>query len=280
MSGKAKSGKQNGDGTGTVARTTMILRAVAEADDAVSIKSLVAELGLAPSTVHRLLHLLIGQGFVEQSPNGHTYRAGAELFRLGALVVDRWKVPAVALPYMRNVVEACDEFCMLNLYVPSGGCMIIAETVVSSHPLNYGAEKFVHMPLTWGATGKAILAFLPEKDIQRIYDQAERSPADGRTLPSYAQFSHEMKTIRARGYAHTVGQKMPGAVGIAAPVFGASGNVEGSLSLTVPEIRFQASRAQVLSIEIVKQAAALSYALGHRPAHAGTVGTAPVGTAE
>lgn len=266
MTSKPRSSTESkGEGLGTVARATRILSCIAESREDVSIKFLADELGLAPSTVHRLIHLLIDQGFVARSPGGHTYRVGHEMLRLGSLVVDRWNLPAIAKSYMQRVVAACDEFCMLNLYVPVERCMMIVETVASSHPLNYGAEKFVQMPLAWGATGRAITAYLPEDEIRAIYDISRDSPADGSELPPLDVFVEELRAIRSRGYAHTVGQKMPGAVGIAAPVFGADGNVEASISLTIPEIRFQVARAQSLYNIIVEQASALSYALGYRP---------------
>ena len=50
---------RDSDTLGTVARAAVILRSLAEAEDDVSIKSLSDQLQLAPSTVHRLLHLLM-----------------------------------------------------------------------------------------------------------------------------------------------------------------------------------------------------------------------------
>ena len=257
---------RDSDTLGTVARAAVILRSLAEADDDVSIKSLSDQLKLAPSTVHRLLHLLMEQGLVERGENGHRYHAGTEFFRLGALVVNKTRIPKLALPYMRAVVEKCDEYCLLTMYLPAERKTMIAQTVSSSHPLTYSSEKFRAMEITWGARSRAILAHLPESDVREIYEEADVSPANGRELPEFSEFMAMLADIRRKGYAYSVSQKLAGAVGIAAPLFGAQGSVFGSLNVTVPEFRWDEKRLPEISAVLVEQARRLSGALGCRSA--------------
>jgi len=254
------------DTLGTVARAAVILRSLAEAEDDVSIKSLSDQLRLAPSTVHRLLHLLMEQGLVERGENGHRYHAGTEFFRLGALVVNKTRIPKLALPYMRAVVDKCDEFCLLTMYLPAERKTMIAQTVASSHPLTYASEKFRAMGIAWGARSRAILAYLPDTDVRAIYEDADVSPATGHELPSYDEFMGILGDIRRKGYAYSVSQKLQGAVGIAAPLFGAQGSVFGSLNVTVPEFRWDEKRLPEVSAVLIEQARRLSGALGCRAA--------------
>jgi DNA-binding IclR family transcriptional regulator len=248
---------------GTVARTTHILRYIVEANTPVSIKSVAGKLSLAPSSVHRLLHLLIEQGFVKRSASGNNYQIGTDFYRLASITVDKEKVPKIALPHMRRIVKLVDEFCMLNIYFPSERQMMIAETVSSSHPLGYGAEKFAYQTVAWGATGRSIIAFLTEEEVRKIYDEAVLSPANGQSLPDYQIFIEDLNIIRSRGYAHTIAQKMPGAIGIGVPIFG-PGGVVGSLSLTVPETRFRSGRDGELLGALVDEARQINFSLGYR----------------
>jgi DNA-binding IclR family transcriptional regulator len=254
----------NSDTLGTVARAAVILRSLAEAEDEVSIKALSDQLSLAPSTIHRLLHLLMEQGLVARGENGHRYHAGVEFFRLGALVVNKTRIPKLALPYMRALVDKVDEFCLLNMYLPAERAAMIVQTVSSSHPLNYTAEKFKPSAIAWGARSRAILAWLPEDEQRAIHDASDVSPASGRPLPPLEEFLATLADIRRKGYVYSRAQKLPGAVGVAAPLFGAQGNVFGSMSVTIPEFRFDEKRVPEIACAVVEQARRLSSGLGCR----------------
>lgn len=45
--------------------------------------------------------------------------------------------------------------------------------------------------------------------------------------------------IRKDGYIHAVSDRVPGLVGVSAPVFKGHGQLVGALTLTVPESRFK-----------------------------------------
>src|SRR5664280_1393550 len=93
--------------SGTVARTIQVLRFVAD-NPTLTIKEMSSQLGLAPSTCHRLLELLIHEGIIEQIKNAHAYRTGVELYRIAALVISRYDERIIALPFMREIVDVCD----------------------------------------------------------------------------------------------------------------------------------------------------------------------------
>jgi DNA-binding IclR family transcriptional regulator len=188
------------------------------------------------------------------------------------LVVNKTRIPKLAMPHMRAVVDKCDEFCLLNLYLPAERKIMIAQTVQSSHPLSYQAEKFRPVTVAWGARGRAIVAFLPEEEVRAVHAMAELSPSTGKTLPPFEQFQAELTEVRAQGYAYSRSQSLSGAVGIAAPIFGAQGTVFGSLAVTVPEFRFDEKRLPDIAAIVIDQARKLSSALGCRVPYAGEKG--------
>ena len=94
------------------------------------------------------------------------------------------------------------------------------------------------MPLFRGATAKAILAWLPERRLSRLF--AEKRPEIRRAGlgRSRAEFFSALKAIRGQGHSITFGEVDPGVVGVAVPVFEEDGAVIGSLSLVFPAARF------------------------------------------
>ena len=255
-------GKKQTQHSGTIARVVRILQCLAEFDADFSLKDMAERLELPPSTVHRLLQLLFKEGIVERSPAGHLYRPGLELIRIGSLVSSKTRITEVARPFMRAVVERCGEVCMLVLHMPTARKVMVIDSVDSSMALRYQVDKFTPTSLLWGATGRSVLAFLPLEDIERAIADGDPSPASGQRLPARKQLLDDLAAIRRKGYARTNSQKIEGAVGMGAPVFGAERRVIGSLCITIPQMRFKAAAEPQLSNLLITQARALSAALG------------------
>src|SRR6185437_12824591 len=108
-----------------------------------------------------------------------------------------------------------------------------------------------------GATGLAILAFLPEEERRALY-QRDLERFTERTLVSPEDLEAETARIRARGYAYSQGQRSRGAVGFGAPLFDAAGDVFGDVCITIPEGRFDPSQEQKLGALLISAAEDIS----------------------
>ena len=251
----------SGESLGTVKRVIEIIRFFSERGEA-TLKDLSQALSLAPSTCHRLLDLLGQDGFVEQDKTHRRYRIGRDLFRVAALIQSKHDIRAIALPFLRQLVDACDETCVLSLYLPSEGKIFFAEKIDSSMLLRYQLPMNIPMSVLWGASGRSILAFLAKEDVDRIHAAEDHAPASGEPLPARRTLEKDLTAIRERGYDITYGQKIAGAVGFGAPVFGIDGKVVGSLCVTVPEARITAKNRPYLGELVRATAERLSTALG------------------
>jgi DNA-binding IclR family transcriptional regulator len=251
--------------SGTVARAALLLRVMAELPNEAVLGDIAARMRLPNSTTHRLLNLLMEEGFVERGQSAGSYRVGLEFVRIAGLVISRAEVSERAREFMQAVVDACDETCMLSLYVARTRTAMITKVIHGSHPLRYDATTYVPAPLTWGATGRGILAFLPEEVVDAVIADDQTPSASGGKPPKPAQIKRELVQIKAQGYAHTHGQRVVGAVGISAPVFGTNG-VVAALCVTVPESRFKPSAETKIAGILKRQAALFSATLGWRPA--------------
>ncbi len=253
--------KQKSDTLGTVARTIEMLRYIAEHSD-IAIRDVSAAVGLAPSTCHRLLELLQREGMVEHDKVLKRYRIGAEFFRLSAQVHMHFDVRNLAIPYLRKVVENCNETCILTLYDAASRRLSIIERADSSHALRYQLPMNTPISLMWGSSGRSVLAFLPSEVIDGIYEQETASPGTGEPRPSLQELHAILAGIRERGVATSAGQRIAEAVGVFAPVFRTDNNVVGSFGITIPNTRIDAADMNGLCDLIRRTAAQLSRALG------------------
>ena len=249
-------------GAGTVTRVMKLLACLAEAEGEVSIKWLCQSLNLPASTVHRLLTLLIKEGVVERSTSRAVYGPGPEFMRIGSLVAAKVKIVDLAKPVMRALVEDSDETCVLLRYIPVSRKVMALHAEYSSHPLRYQIDMYQPHSVLWGATGRAVLAFLSEAEIEAALKDNDRSPASGDKLPPKATILKELHGIRERGYALTHGQKIEGAVGLAAPLFNSERQAIGCLSITVPKARFNQKGHTKLAGLLLASAAKLNRRLG------------------
>ena len=231
---------KNPDTLGTVSRTIEVLRYIAKHSD-IAIRDVSLALGLAPSTCHRLLELLQREGMVEHDKARKRYRIGTEFFRLSAQVHARFDVRALALPYLRRVVDNCNETCILTLYDTALRRLFIVERADSTHVLRYELPMNTPISLMWGSSGRSVLAYLPPEVVDDIYEQEAASPGTGEKRPAREQLDAILADIRRKGVATSAGQRIAEAVGIFAPVYRADNRVIGSLGITIPNTRIGAA---------------------------------------
>ncbi|WP_144183396.1 helix-turn-helix domain-containing protein [Elioraea rosea] len=116
-----------------VARVVAVLRAVAETEGSASIKDLAGRVGLAPSTVHRLLDHLAAAEMVERAPH-RRYRVSGEFSRIGALAARRAGVLRLAEPTLRHVSDMTGETALLGVLLPQTLTMIFVDKANAATP--------------------------------------------------------------------------------------------------------------------------------------------------
>lgn len=249
---------------GPIVRGLKLIRLIAEIDTDISIKDAASHLDLPASTTHRLLRLLMQEGMVAKDPKTSRYRAGIDLERLGSLLSYKKGFKDQTLPYLRKIAQACGEACMFVAFLPATNQVSLMAAINSLHPLRYDMDLYVPHTVLWGATGRSILAFLPEDEQKKIVETGTPSPTTGAVPPSWDILKAELDAIKARGYALTRSQKVSGAIGIGAPIRNGAGNVIGSFCITVPEIRFDPSKEEFLANLLLEQSAVFSASIGYR----------------
>jgi DNA-binding IclR family transcriptional regulator len=140
--------------------------------------------------------------------------------------------------------------------------MTFAAKVDSSKALRYQLPLNTQISVFWGASGRSILAFLPKEHIDRIFAQEGAAPASNEAVPPRRRLDKELAEIREAGIAVSRGQKIPGAVGIGAPVFGASGAIIGCLAATIPAAELTPAKEKSIRTLLKTKASELSTRLG------------------
>jgi IclR family transcriptional regulator, acetate operon repressor len=251
---------RNGTPTATVARVTAVLDAFAAADTDLGVTELASHLGLAKSVVHRLVKALVDAEYVAHSPATRRYSLGPKAVRLGLVAVGQMRIRERALPYLRDLAAETGETATLSLLV--GDHRVYAEQVESTQAVRQSVQIGSSAHLFLGASGKAILAFLPAPRRAAILRHVGGTRhADGSQVDTQA-LARELDQIRQRGYATSQSERVLGAASAAAPVLDHHGDVVGSISVAGVTVRHGDRELADFGVRAAACAARLSADLG------------------
>ena len=243
-------------GTQAVERAARLLTEIVDAGEAVTFSELAQRTGLAKSTTSRLLLALERARLVRREEGA--YRAGELFVRYAWRSSSDAGLTRIAQPVLERLGTATGE--TVNLGVAHAGAVEQIAQVDSPHLL--GTTNWVgrRVPLHASALGKVLLAFggaeLPPGRLERCTD---------RTITSRAALAVELEEVRRRGFGVTDEELEMGLIAIAAPVFRTSGSSLAALSVSAPASRLSKRELPAAVAACVREAAALSHLLGHRP---------------
>ncbi len=249
------------DTLGTVARVIALLRTLAEHNHKLTLSEIANMLGLAPSTAHRLISLLTDEGLIARNPLTRTYYCDSEFVRIASLVRQTSSIVDLAQPHLSRLVEKFNETALLCLYLEKQQRCSIVNVLHGTELLRYDIKENVPLEMAWGSTARGILAFLPPSDIDAILSKA--GPSATGELPSPRGIKAELEKIRKQGYVFSTGQRVPGSIGLGAPIFEGSGKVVGSMCLTIPKDRFLHDKKDEYAAALMDEAGRLSASLGY-----------------
>ena len=260
MARKARDEKA-ADTSGTVARTLAVLTVMAESGGPVGVTDVATALGLPMSTSHRLLDLLRVAGFVERDAAQRRYRLGLQFLRVANLVTQSTSFARLCQPTLERITQQTGETALYCEYLADRHMAAYAAKSDSTHSLRYRITLFDPAPIECGASGLAILSFLPSPVRDRICAAPRPSPLGGKR-PTSRSLADRIETTRRKGFAFSNGEKLPDSIGIAVPVRMSNERPVGSLTLTIPESRFVKSKLKAYVALLSEEARVLSTAQG------------------
>jgi DNA-binding IclR family transcriptional regulator len=223
---------------------------------AYGVRELGKRLGVSASTAHRLLGDLESLGMVARNPAGN-YQLGMEFLRLAWTASTRFPLREAARDVLEELTERSGESSFFAIYNDQRRQLMFALSVESAHPLRYTVPQGVWLPLHAGASGLAILAFLPP-DVQAEIVRGVLDALTERTLVDSGRLAERLARIRQDGYAISHGERITGAIAIAAPVLGPADTVIGDVGITIPETRFNAASAAEFAAAVQQSAELLT----------------------
>lgn len=210
--------------------------------------AIAAHTGYPKSTLLRLIQIMIGAGFLQRTEHGH-YRVTLQLWRIGAGALDYERVRERVVPVLRWLVDATGETAHYSVY--EDGMAVYVEKIEGLHPVRAYTSVGGRSPAHASATGKALLAWQDEAELRRVAAAAQ--PFTDRTHVGVEEILKHLEEIRGAGYAVNRGEWRADVWGVAAPIFGKTGKIEGAVGISGPVVRVKTTLRS--SVEAVRSAA-------------------------
>jgi len=177
----------------------------------VRVKDAAQALEVAPSTVHRLMSMLVFRGFAVQDES-RVYRPGPSIGVSPVQVAWARQVQDIARPHLHALCMETGESA--NLMMLTGVEVRFLLTAEATGPLHADDRHGFVLPAHASAGGRAILASLTDDAVARLYDDA------GRSLDADAarRLFGELRLVRRQGYAFSTQEAERGITSVAAPL--------------------------------------------------------------
>ena len=213
-------------------RALNILEVISQEDN-ISLTDLSSKVGLNKATAFRIAKALKDNGYVKQLKN-KKYSLTFKMFRLGNRVVQRFDFMNEAKRIITKLANEVDR--VIHLVIQDGSQILYIDKYT---PLNSGKLMNVtkigkRAPMYCTASGKAILANLPEDEIRKIWNDTEIIKYTARTIVNYDTLLQDLKRIRKNGYSTEYEEYQLEVYCIGMPIHTSSGEIVGAISISIP----------------------------------------------
>jgi IclR family transcriptional regulator, acetate operon repressor len=250
-----KPAKPSGERSGQVqslVRALRLLQEVADAGDGITLTEVANRVGLPVSSAHRLLSTLQLEGFVRFDGERTLWFVGVKSFTVGNAFLRARDLVQVARPYMRGLMEQCDE--TVNLAVEDGGQIIYLAQIECRQMMRALASPGARVPMHSSAVGKVLLAYMTPALQQPMVERMKLERFTANTITGRERFHGTLRDIRKLGFGlddeeHAIGLRC-----VAAPIFNETREAIAGISLSGPAARVTDRRFKELA-EMVQRTA-------------------------
>jgi len=242
-------------------RVIDVLELLATRGEALGLKELSAATATPKSSLLPLLRTLSARGYLAQGRQGD-YQLGPKALELGASAPSHHELCDIARPTLVELMRRTDETVFLATLASDGAASVYVDKVESSQMIRYSAGVGDRRPVHATSTGKTLLAFQPAERREEILGSIHLERHTDRTIINVPALRAALEEIRRRGVGVSMDELVPGAAGVAAPIFDRYGEVSGACTIAAPTDRVR-GRVHELTAEVKAAARTISGRLGY-----------------
>ncbi len=242
---------------------------------AANVSAISNDLGITRSNCFAILKTLQKNNFLTFDGDTKKYALGLAFLDLGRAVVQDLSIIQVVRPWLTRLVERTGLSALVAQRIGEARLMVLDQEKTSKD-IRLTVTLGRRIPITYSATGRAVLAYLPDEQVRRLIASIELAPSTPRTMVDPEAILRDVALIRQRGYAIAFEESMVGVTALGAPVFNGSGEPAYALTILGISAAIPEDRLHELGRELSQTAAEVTAAIGgHHPGPAAPAGMPP-----
>jgi DNA-binding IclR family transcriptional regulator len=200
-----------------------------------TVSQVATRLGVARSTAHRLLAMLVYRDFAVQDDD-RNYRAGPVLELAAHSQSRAAALRAAALPHLRRLVDLLDETA--NLAIRTGDTVRFIASAEGSQALRVTAREGMVFPAHRTTAGLLLLAELDPAELNDIYAEERYRQRPTEERPDLSALRAELTRIRRNGFVVNKERSERGLIAVGVPVRDSAGTAIAGLAVSMPAVRY------------------------------------------
>lgn len=213
--------------------TLRIITYLAGHSGPVRASTITRDLELPRSSVYHLLRVMQDEGFVVHAPEHQGYALSTLISEIGSSVMASNTLARLADPVLQRLVAETKLPLVAHLGVLQHDDVVYASKVAAPRAPAVVTSIGVRLPAHLTATGRAMLAALPQSQFAAIYSRGHTLPRRTRSGPTdTGELENLLTDARERGWAVEDGDINPDYASVAAAVLDHNGYPAASVGLT------------------------------------------------
>ena len=242
------------------ARVVRVLELLAHAGRPLSVTEIGVRLGTGKSTISRLLRDLARHALLEREDERGRFRLGIRLAEFARAALEGTDLRVASAPHLRALSNETHESVHLATF--RGEPVIYIDKVERPTFVRTSTEIGDVAPPHCTASGKAILAWLPDATLTRWLRGRRFVSYTGRTMTTRTAILNHLHRVRVQGYAVDDEEYVQDVRCVAAPILNHNGEVVASVGVSSLASRLTGERLSRVVAAVRKTASAISVALG------------------
>ena len=230
----------------SLAKGLRVLELLAANGD-MSASQMAGHLDTSRAASHRFLTTLRDLGYVEKTEEGR-FRLTFKVVELGMRKLDGFEIRHTVHPFMQEMSLAFGE--TVNLGHWDGIAIVHLDKINSTEILRLDVGLGALAPAYCTALGKAVLAFLPDRELEDYLQSVEWVAMSPKTITTPDKLKIEIKQIRQRGYAIDDEELSLGLRCVGVPVFDHTGRPTYALSVSGPAQRMSEEKINAIQAKL------------------------------
>jgi len=229
------------------------------------VTELAKEIGTNKSNVYRFLSQMQSIGILDRDEHSERYRLGLKLFELGNRVQLQTALVEKTHPELVKVAMNITE--TVHIAVFKNHQIFYVDKVESPQGLKISSNIGSYNAAYSTASGKVLLAFLPEKEqaksLNYLFEENEVKAFTQNTIVAKSGMLSELIQIKEQQYAIDREEFEVGLICVAIPIFNQNQEVIASLSAAGPANRFQETEVKNYVATLREGALAIQEKIGN-----------------